>query len=662
MTDTTRIDALKNILLQLHHGATPESVQEEFNRHFTGVSAIEISLMEHELMNGGHGIQFEDVMKLCNVHAQLFKNAVDSIELSESEKAGHPVAIFKQENLALRAALLRIRRLIDTIQSGESESGLLNGLKRQLTLLGQFDRHYRRKEELFFPLMEKYGHDAPPKVMWGVDDQIRALFQTAQQLATQLPASLTDFVPAYDQFEHEFKEMIFKEEAILIPLLLSLLSEDDWLAIAAESDEYGYAIITPEEKWQPERQTLASATLEAAQKATAATTTTASSTTLTTERLAFGGGYLTIKEANLLLNHLPFELTFINRDDVFQYFNTSIEQEAKLFPRTASAVGRHVKNCHPPRSLEMVLQLIDDLKHQRRSHETMWFHNRKGQFVYVNYIGVFDEDNVYQGILEYVYDIQPLVDLAHRADKRTLANTTVWHKRLPYTVLCFDLDHTLWDTDASQQLAFTTICNELALPYSEELYQAFRTYNKQLWRQLEQGLISKVELMQRRFKVFFQEQFGEQADAYDGFQLDERYRELLVSQHQNFAGALELLHDLKAAGYRLIAATNGVAKTQTHRLQQAQMTELFEHVFISESLGVEKPAAAFFHKIQTALGELPVEALLMIGDSLSSDIQGANNSGIDCVWYNPHLLPLPKAQHAHYIVANYQQLRHLLLD
>ena len=141
MTDE-RIHILRDILLELHNGASPESVQERFDATFTGVSAIEISLMEHELMNSDSGVTFEDVMELCDVHANLFKNAVKGVEVEDTEHSGHPVRVFKDENLALRAALIRVRRLLSTYESVDDEEMLAEmrkGLVRQMGLVGQFD-------------------------------------------------------------------------------------------------------------------------------------------------------------------------------------------------------------------------------------------------------------------------------------------------------------------------------------------------------------------------------------------------------------------------------------------------------------------------------------------------------------------------------------------
>ncbi len=483
-----RIQVLKDILIRLHHGASPDSVEADFQAHFSDVSPIEVSLMEHELMNGDHGVGFEDVMKLCTVHAKVMAAGVQGKEVPDSEQEGHPVWLFKQENLALQAGLHRIQRLLDALEAAESQGqdldpGLLRGLTRQYQLLDQFQRHYRRKEELFFPIMESYGHDAPPKVMWGVDDQIRDLFGLAKEALKGLVdqtkgASVAQVLATYQAFVQEFKDMIFKEEAILIPLLLSLFSEDDWLAIAKDSPEFGYAIIQPDKEWVPSRvkfgeqggngeldgagrgaqaqnegpaQASADTPAGAGQGSNLASGPAAGSGTGPTAKpaansatdptakpaansgtdptaspapnpeadLPFGGGYLSLKEANLILNHLPFEITFIDKNDLFKYFNTSMAIENKLFPRVPSAIGRHVKMCHPPRSLDMVMTLIDDLKHKRRASESMWFHRSDGRFAYVTYIGVFDDQDQYMGVLEYVHDIAPLMDLG--PDKRGLA-------------------------------------------------------------------------------------------------------------------------------------------------------------------------------------------------------------------------------------------------
>lgn len=443
MTDK-RIDVLKDILLRLHDGADAASVQEDFNQHFTGVSALEISMMEHELMGSDTGITFEDVMGLCNVHANLFKGAISDVEAPDAEQEGHPVYLFKQENLALRAAMLRIRRIIENYEKPENEPyrlDLLNGLRHQMSLLGQFDRHYTRKEKLFFPVMERYGHDAPPKVMWGVDDDIRDLFKTTQAKLDQLPnISIDQVSAAFEAFAKEFEEMIFKEEAILLMILLETLTQDDWLAIAKESDAYGYAIIKPTAVWQPYRETfdtpkdlqeetdnkesLVAEDLSDTEQVTRVIDTPEGQLTIQftpkkdkaavnrTTTQAFGNGYLSVEQADLILNHLPMEITFVNKDDIFQYYNDNTEPENMIFKRTPSQIGRHVELCHPPRVLEKVKKIFSLLRSGERNKVTMWYKSeRSGKFIYVTYAAVRDRKGDFQGVLEYVQDIQVFRDL-----------------------------------------------------------------------------------------------------------------------------------------------------------------------------------------------------------------------------------------------------------
>ena len=446
MTDN-RIEVLKDILLELHHGASAESVQERFNQHFKGVSAIEISMMEHELMNSDTGITFEDVMDLCNVHANLFKGAISDVDVPDAEQDGHPVKVFKDENLALRAALMRIRRIIENYAKPENEEfrkDLLKGLKHQFALLGQFHAHYVRKENLFFPIMERYGHDSPPKVMWGVDDNIRELFKEAQLALEQLPnGSIEELDKKFESFAAEFEEMIFKEEAILLMILLESFTQDDWLQIASESDDYGYAIIKPLKKWVPHRESFeneAGAATSDKEVADALDQALAdSSTDLTKTKIintpegqftitftpkekeavadrttpqAFGNGFLSVEEANLILNHLPLEITFVNKDDIFQYYNDSVPTEEMVFKRTPSQVGRHVELCHPPKVLDKVKKVFELLRSGQKDKVEMWFQSESlGKFVYVTYAAVRDAKGEFQGVLEYVQDIKPFFEL-----------------------------------------------------------------------------------------------------------------------------------------------------------------------------------------------------------------------------------------------------------
>lgn len=128
------------------------------------------------------------------------------------------------------------------------------------------------------------------------------------------------------------------------------------------------------------------------------------------QNIKIGGGYLTLKEAELILNNIPLELTFVDKNGLFKYFNEITESVDMMFIRTPISIGRSVANCHPPKSLKKMMQVMRKLKNREQETVTMWF--KKGEeYIYVTYKGVFDEKGEYQGILEYVQDIQPFLDL-----------------------------------------------------------------------------------------------------------------------------------------------------------------------------------------------------------------------------------------------------------
>ena len=131
-----------------------------------------------------------------------------------------------------------------------------------------------------------------------------------------------------------------------------------------------------------------------------------------TTQQPFGNGYLSVEQANLILNHLPLEITFVNKDDIFQYYNDSVPAAEMVFKRTPSQVGRNVELCHPPKVLDKVKKVFELLRNGQRDKVNMWFQSeRLGKFVYVTYAAVRDQAGDFQGVLEYVQDIKPFFEL-----------------------------------------------------------------------------------------------------------------------------------------------------------------------------------------------------------------------------------------------------------
>ena len=229
--------------------------------------------------------------------------------------------------------------------------------------------------------------------------------------------------------------------------------------------------------------------------------------------------------------------------------------------------------------------------------------------------------------------------------------------KLKYKFLLFDLDHTLLDFDAAEDIALTRLLEE---EEGVEDIQAYKNYyvpmNKSLWKDLEQKKITKAELINTRFAKLFAH-FGIEKD---GSYLAERYQFFLSKQGQTFPGVEDLLKNLIKQGYELYAATNGITYIQTGRLEQSGIAPFFKKIFISEQLHTQKPDAAFYEKIGARIPNFDKNHALMIGDSLSADIQGGNNAGIDTIWYNPQHLENTTQLHPTYEVHSYQEILEIL--
>ncbi|EGJ26438.1 YjjG family noncanonical pyrimidine nucleotidase [Streptococcus porcinus] len=227
---------------------------------------------------------------------------------------------------------------------------------------------------------------------------------------------------------------------------------------------------------------------------------------------------------------------------------------------------------------------------------------------------------------------------------------------MTYRFLLFDLDHTLLDFDKAEDIALTALLEECKVVDIQSYKDYYKSMNKAMWKGLELKLLSKKELVNTRFTKLF-EHFGR---TVDGIYLAERYQAHLQNQGQSYPGAKALLETLKVNGFAIYAATNGLSQIQTSRLKKAGLAEYFEKIFVSEASGSQKPDKFFYDWIGEQIPNYNPAEALMIGDSLTADIQGGINAGIDTVWYNPKQLENKSSVLPTYQVHNYQELLTIL--
>ena len=390
-----RRNVLKELITELHNGKSVEEVKQRFEDTFDGVSASEISEVEQALIMDG--MLVSEVQRLCDVHAVVFKGSIADIHSAEQpvRQPGHPLDVMKQENRAIEALIAQIKPHLDALSAGDA--GAAAQLREDFSQLGQIDIHYQKKENILFPYLEKYGITAPPKVMWGVDDEVRQLVKdTAAVLGSGDAAAIRAKV---DETLNRMTEMIFKEENILFPMMIDTFTADEWKHIADDSEEYGYCLIGSAPKWTP----------ETAQEKPSAPAAASEGV------LIFSTGVLKPNEILSLMDTLPFDITFVDKDDNVKYFSQGKE---RIFPRTKAIIGRSVTNCHPPASVHIVEKIVADFKSGAKDHEDFWI--RMGErYVLIRYYAVRDAAGEYLGTLEVTQDIAPIQ--AIQGEKRLMS-------------------------------------------------------------------------------------------------------------------------------------------------------------------------------------------------------------------------------------------------
>ena len=222
---------------------------------------------------------------------------------------------------------------------------------------------------------------------------------------------------------------------------------------------------------------------------------------------------------------------------------------------------------------------------------------------------------------------------------------------MPYPYLLFDADNTLFDFDQAERNAHLLLCRAHGLAFSEEGYQLYHKCNANLWRDFDRGLCTKEYLLVERFRRYLAIT-GERADPEA---LNRDHLRALGEGAMLLPGAEELCRVL-SRDHRLYLLTNAVASVQKARFANSAIAPYFQGVFISEEVGVGKPDPAYFDYVFHAVPGLARDNALVIGDSLTSDIQGANNAGLPCCWFNPKGQPRPQGLRIDYEIRTLEEL------
>lgn len=340
----------------------------------------------------------EEVKRLCDVHVQVFRESLDQ-EIKPEQTPGHPVHTFVRENRAVENVIANTEALLKKIQTapeGEDISSLLQQWQQHHHQLLEIHNHFSRKENIFFPYLEKKGITGPSTVMWAIHDDIRVELKKVNQLlavadstaSTQLKKSIENLVlPMF----HTIKELFYKEENIMYPTALDVLSEADWVDIYQQSDEIGYTLITPEKQWKPRGDGAPPQDMVAD----------------VAGEIQLDCGALTVEQIDRLLNTLPLDITFVDANDQVKFFSRGKE---RIFERAPAIIGRKVQFCHPQSSVHVVEKILANFRSGERDVADFWI-NMRGQKVYIRYFAVRDKEGKYLGTVEVTQNITEIQQL-----------------------------------------------------------------------------------------------------------------------------------------------------------------------------------------------------------------------------------------------------------
>ncbi|MEE9459354.1 MAG: DUF438 domain-containing protein [Candidatus Bathyarchaeia archaeon] len=377
---------MKEIITELHKGLSVEEAKDRFEREIGTITSTEIAEVEQSLID--EGLSPDEIKKFCNVHALLFKSTLEKSTVKEKSPA-HPIFLFELENREIEKVTGKIREIKNNVGTYE-----LDSLKKELNALfnelKNIEIHYVRKEQLLFPYLEKYGFHGPSKVMWGKDNEIRDLLKNSFEEIKKISGKQEldkYFKTNLDPLIEEVEGMIFKEETILFPTSLEKLAVDDWVEILKESDDVGYVFIEKPKEAASLIQELKGAVTD--------------EPSIKDNMITFPTGKLEVNELMKILDKLPVDITFVDKDDRVKYFSNNKD---RIFVRTRSVLGRSVQNCHPPQSVNVVEEIVTSFKEGKRDSVDFWI-NLNEKIVYIRYYAVRNDEGNYLGTLEVTQDI-----------------------------------------------------------------------------------------------------------------------------------------------------------------------------------------------------------------------------------------------------------------
>ena len=302
----------------------------------------------------------------------------------------HPIMHYYKENDEMKQLLKSVE---DLVQYPVIKNQWLELYDR----IRQYPIHYARKQNQLYPLLEKKGFNRPTTTMWNFDDMIRD--QIKESIVLLEKNNEESFIKLQKELVEYARDLIQKEEQILYPTSLALISPAEFEDMKSGDQEIGFAFFEVEHK--PQTASIkASTTPEGFAGDLQALLSKYGYTAGGSDKLEVTTGNLSLEQINLIYKHLPIDISFVDENELVCFYS---DTDHRIFPRSKNVIGREVMNCHPRKSAHIVREVIDKLRSGEQDKSEFWI-NKPGLFIYIIYVAVRDKDGKFRGVLEMMQD------------------------------------------------------------------------------------------------------------------------------------------------------------------------------------------------------------------------------------------------------------------
>lgn len=309
---------------------------------------------------------------------------------------GHPVNVYYQESNLIQDLLLELYE-VNPLEDFQKYFNIFN----QLTTI---EKRFLRKENQLFPYLEKYGWQGPSQGMWSFHDNLRDQIRLLNTYNSE--KNITKITENLPFLIEGIKRLMTIEDTRLFPNAMDLLSEDDWKEFYIGDEEIGWMLL---EKPMPYPVIEEVAYVHPSEDFSKRALSFSLENTF-----HYDEGYMTPEQVNLLLRFLPIDITYVDENDKVVFYNRG---EDRVFPRSKGIIGREVRFCHPPKSVDMVLRIVSEFKAGTKDVAAFWF-NFKGRIIHIRYFAIRDHKKQYKGVIEMSQDITDIQKL--QGQKRLL--------------------------------------------------------------------------------------------------------------------------------------------------------------------------------------------------------------------------------------------------